>query len=70
VGSARSGVRQTGNDIHKPFVGSATEIAADIRQYEALGVKYLVLDFARLSRSLDEMLQRLEAFATRVWPQV
>jgi probable F420-dependent oxidoreductase len=54
----------------RPFVGSAAEIAADIRQYEAIGVKYLVLDFARLSRTLAEMLQRMETFATQVWPQV
>ena len=54
----------------RPFVGSAAEIAADIRQYEAIGVKYLVLDFARLSRTLAEMLQRMETFAMQVWPQV
>jgi len=55
---------------HRPFVGTADEIAADIRRYEAMGVGSLVLDFARLSRHLDEVLQHMEALATRVWPQV
>jgi probable F420-dependent oxidoreductase len=54
----------------RPFVGSADEIAADIRRYEAMGVGSLVLDFARLSRNPDEMLQHMAALATRVWPQV
>jgi probable F420-dependent oxidoreductase len=54
----------------RAFVGSADEIAADIRRYAALGVGSLALDFARLSRNLDDMLQHMEALATRVWPQV
>jgi probable F420-dependent oxidoreductase len=53
-----------------PFVGNADDIAADIRQYAALGVSHLIVDFARLSRTLDEMLQHMEAMATQVWPQV
>jgi alkanesulfonate monooxygenase SsuD/methylene tetrahydromethanopterin reductase-like flavin-dependent oxidoreductase (luciferase family) len=52
----------------RPFVGTADEIAADIRRFGALGVGSLVLDLARLSRSLDEMLQHMEALATQVWP--
>ncbi len=48
------------------FTGHAEQIAADIRQYAALGVDYLVLDFLRLSRHADEMLQHLEEFATQV----
>ena len=54
----------------RPFVGTADEIAADIRRYEAMGVGSLVLDLARLSRNLDDMLQHMEALATQVWPQV
>jgi probable F420-dependent oxidoreductase len=54
----------------RPFVGVADDIAADIRRYEAMGVGALVLDFVRLSRNLDEMLQHMEALATQVWPQV
>jgi alkanesulfonate monooxygenase SsuD/methylene tetrahydromethanopterin reductase-like flavin-dependent oxidoreductase (luciferase family) len=54
----------------RPFVGSADDLAADIRRYEALGVGSIVLDFVRLSRNLDEVLQHMEALATRVWPQV
>jgi hypothetical protein len=51
-------------------VGTAAEIALDIRQYEGLGVGYLVLDLARMSRTLEEMLQHMEAMATQVWPRV
>jgi probable F420-dependent oxidoreductase len=54
----------------RPFVGTAEEIAADIRRYEAMGVGSLVLDLARLSRNLDDMLQHMEALATQVWPRV
>ncbi|MEE9145878.1 MAG: LLM class F420-dependent oxidoreductase [Candidatus Tectomicrobia bacterium] len=53
-----------------PFVGNAEQIAGDIRQYEALGVTHLIVDFVRSSRSLDDALRQLEAFATQVWPQV
>jgi probable F420-dependent oxidoreductase len=54
----------------RPFVGTADEVAADIRRYETLGVGSLVLDFARLSRNLDEVLGHMEALATQVWPRV
>jgi probable F420-dependent oxidoreductase len=54
----------------RPFVGTADEIAADIRRFEAMGVGSLVLDLARLSRNLDDMLQHMEALATQVWPRV
>jgi alkanesulfonate monooxygenase SsuD/methylene tetrahydromethanopterin reductase-like flavin-dependent oxidoreductase (luciferase family) len=52
----------------RPFVGNADQIAADIRRFEALGVGSLVLDLARLSRGLDEMLRHMEVLATQVWP--
>ena len=55
---------------HSPFVGTVDDIAADIRRYEAMGVGYLVLDFVRVSRNLDEMLQHMEALAIQVWPRV
>lgn len=54
----------------RPFVGSAEQIAADIRQYQELGVGALVLDFLRQTEDLNLMLERMEAFATQVWPQV
>ncbi len=53
-----------------PFTGSAGQIAADVRAYEAMGVGYLVLDFTRNARSVDECLGHMEAFTTRVVPQV
>jgi probable F420-dependent oxidoreductase len=55
---------------HRPFVGTADKIAADIRRFEAMGVSSLVLDLARLSRNLDDMLQHMDALATQVWRQV
>ena len=53
-----------------PFVGSAEQIAADIRQYEQMGVSSLALDFQRQTEDLDEMLSRMKRFATQVWPLV
>jgi len=64
------GTLTSSEGARRPFIGSAEDIAADIRRYEAMGVNYLVLDFTRLSRDLDEVLQHMEALATQVWPQV
>ena len=52
------------------FVGSAEQIADDIRQYQQMGVSSLVLDFQRQTEDLDEMLDRMERFAAEVWPLV
>lgn len=54
----------------RPFTGSADDIAADIRQYQSLGVSQLIVDFARTSQTLDELFGHMEALATRVWPRV
>jgi probable F420-dependent oxidoreductase len=62
-GTPSSGERQ-------PFIGNPEELAADIRQYEAMGVTHLVFDFMRNSQSLDEILEKMEALATEVWPRV
>lgn len=53
-----------------PFHGSADEIADDVRRYASMGVTHLVLDFTRASDSMDEVLERMEALATQVWPRV
>ncbi len=53
-----------------PFVGTADDLAADIRQYEAMGVTHLIVDFLRISNDLDTCLRKMEAFATQVWPRV
>ena len=63
-------LNQPAADDRRPFVGSAEQIAADIRQYQELGVGSLVLDFLRQTEDLSLMLERMEAFATQVWPQV
>lgn len=61
---------QPADGDRRPFVGSAEQIAADIRQYQELGVSALVLDFLRQTEDLNLMLERMEAFATQVWPLV
>jgi probable F420-dependent oxidoreductase len=53
-----------------PFVGTADELAADIRQYEAMGVTHLIVDFLRHSNHIDTCLHHMENFATQVWPRV
>ena len=53
-----------------PFTGTASEIAADIRQYEAMGVGHLVVDFFRIGHSFDESLDLMENMAAQVWPLV
>jgi alkanesulfonate monooxygenase SsuD/methylene tetrahydromethanopterin reductase-like flavin-dependent oxidoreductase (luciferase family) len=53
-----------------PFVGNADDLAADIRQYEAMGVTHLIVDFLRSSNDLDTCLRNMEDFATQVWPRV
>ena len=65
-----NGHAAAGSASRPRFAGTAIEIALDIRQYEALGVGYLVVDFARMSRTLEEMLQHMEAMASQVWPRV
>ncbi len=52
----------------QPFDGTAVDIAADIRQFEALGVTHLVIDFTNQCHDLSEVLKHMEAFATQVWP--
>ena len=63
-------LQQTASAERRPFHGTADKIAADIRQFEALGVTHLVLDFMRQSRNLDEVLAHMETFATQLWPLV
>ena len=52
------------------FSGSVEQIAADIRQYEEMGVSGLVVDLGRISRSVEDVLSHLEDLATRVAPGV
>ena len=54
------------------FTGSSEQIAGDIRQYQDMGVSYLVLDIARLSGdgNLEETLGHLEDFTTQVAAKV
>ena len=54
------------------FTGSGDQIAGDIRQYEDMGISYLVLDIARLSAdgNLEETLGHLEDFTTQVSAKV
>ena len=54
----------------RPFSGTPDEIASDIRQFEKLGVTYLVTNGFRTGSGLEEGLQHLEDMATLVWPRV
>jgi len=63
-------LQPTASAERQPFQGMAEQIAADICQFEALGVTHLVLDFMRQSSSLDAVLAHMEAFATQVRPLV
>ena len=53
-----------------PLVGTADQIASDIRRYEEMGVGAFVLDFTRQSEDVEVVLRRIEEFATEVWPKV
>ena len=59
------------DDDRLPFVGNVEQMASDIRAYEKMGVGSLVLDFLRQTEdSGREMLDRMERFASEVWPLV
>ena len=53
-----------------PFVGTADDIASDVRMYQDMGVGVLVVDIMRLSSNIDDALFHMENFATKVWPKV
>ena len=53
-----------------PFVGTAEQVASDIRQYQELGVGSLHWNFIGQSEDLDEVLGQIEEFAIKVWPKV
>ena len=50
------------------FTGTAGQVAGDIRAFEQLGVRHLMLGFQR--GTLDETLERMERFVTEVVPLV
>ena len=55
------------------FTGSGVQIASDIRQYEDMGVSYLVASFvpvAQLASSKEEMIRDMELLADEIWPKV
>ena len=68
-GVVAEGSRAAGPERQK-FTGTSDQVAADVRQYEEMGVGYLVVDFARMSGTLDQMLGHMEDTANRVWPRV
>ena len=59
-----------GSGDRLPFVGNADQMASDIRQYQQMGVGSLILDFIRQTEDMKEVLERIEEFATQVWPKV
>ncbi len=48
--------------------GTAAQVAADIRQYQALGVSHFVFD--SVGQDLKGLLENLERFANDVWPKL
>lgn len=52
----------------KSFIGTADQVMADIRQYQALGVTHFVFD--PTVQDLKHMLSNLERFAEEVLPKV
>jgi len=62
------------NGTRAPFSGSSDQIASDIRCYEDMGVSSLVVDFGGVASSgisdPNQVMQRMEEFATGVWPKV
>ena len=64
------GSRAFSDGERPPLVGSAEQIASGIRRYEDMGVSRLVFDFVRQTEDVDEVLKRMEEFATQVWPRV
>lgn len=52
------------------FVGDSNQIAGDINKYRDIGVNSFMVDFARVSLGLEDMLGKMEDFALEVWPKV
>ena len=57
-------------DGRLPFVGTADQVASDIRRYQEMGVSSLIFDFIGQSEDVDQVNSRMEEFATSVWPKV
>ena len=60
------------NGERRRFTGSPQQIAEDIRAWEGLGTSYLMLGFHRHPEtdSVEQMLERMEHFATDIKPLV
>ena len=60
------------NGERRCFTGSPEQIAEDIKAWEDLGTSYLMIGFHRNldTDSLEEILERMERFATKVMPLV
>ena len=52
------------------FTGTADEIASDVRGYDEMGVKRLIVDFIRITEDLHEVMDGMEQFANQVWAKV
>jgi probable F420-dependent oxidoreductase len=63
-----------GSANREPFTGPLESIASDIRIYEDMGVSTLIVDFGGVASSgisdPVQVMQRMEEFATNVWPRV
>ena len=52
----------------QPFRGTATQVIADIREYQTLGVTHFVFDFTE--PNLNKIFASMERFADQVRPKV
>src|SRR5262249_10372026 len=64
----RSKNAKAGAGDRPPFQGTADEIAADIRRYQALGVSHFVFDHT--VQELRAVLANMERFASDVRPKL
>ncbi|MFB3091907.1 MAG: LLM class F420-dependent oxidoreductase [Dehalococcoidia bacterium] len=60
--------RLTDEGHTQPFVGSADQIADDIRAFAAVGAKHLVFDFR--SDDVKKSVELIEQFASQIMPKV
>jgi len=60
------------NGARRPLTGTPTQIADDIKRYEEVGVRHMMLGMAvrRPGVTVQQSLERMERFATKVMPLV
>ena len=52
--------------IRPQFVGHSGQVAGDLCRYQEIGVNNLMVDIARISPTLKDMLGKMEDFTSKV----